>query len=270
VAVTIGVNMKAEYECLLYEEADGVATIALNRPEKLNALNPKLGEELGEVWRGLRMNDDVRVAVLTGAGDRAFSSGIDLTYEYPQPTSKFMINDDIRFIGPKSNDLWKPVIAAVNGIACGAAFFLLGECEMIIAADSATFFDPHLSHGMPAVAEPMFMYHLMPFGEIARMSLLSRAERMTAARALAIGLVQELVSRSELMEAARWAATVIAQHPDATAVEATVKAIWTAQSMSRDQALSVAPQLIQLTQTDRAMAERADELRQRAIEPRLR
>jgi enoyl-CoA hydratase/carnithine racemase len=264
------VQVTAEYECLLYEDSDGVATVTLNRPEKLNALSPTLGKELVDVWQRLRMNDDVRVAILIGAGDRAFSSGIDLTYEYPQPTSKFMVNDAIRDIGPKTNDLWKPVIAAVNGIACGAAFFLLGECEMIIAAESATFFDPHLSHGMPAVAEPMFMNHLMPFGELARMSLLSRAERLSAARAFAIGLVQEVVPREELLTAARWAATVIAKHPDATAVEATVKALWTAQSMPREQALSVAPQYIQLAQTDRPMAERADELRQRAIEPRLR
>jgi enoyl-CoA hydratase/carnithine racemase len=262
--------MTAEYECLLYDEADGVATVTLNRPDKLNALSPELGEELVAVWQGLRMNDDVRVAILTGAGDRAFSSGIDLTYEYPQPTSKLMINDAIRDIGPKSNDLWKPVIAAVNGMACGAAFFLLGEVEMIIAAEEATFFDPHLSHGMPAVAEPMFMLQRMPFGEIMRMSLLGRAERMSAARAFTIGLVQEVVPRDELMDAARWVATVIAEHPDETTVEATVKAVWTAQEMSFTQALSVAPQLIQLTQTDRPMAARADELRQRRIEPRLR
>jgi enoyl-CoA hydratase/carnithine racemase len=262
--------VKTEYECLLYEESDGVATITLNRPDKLNAFSPKQNEELVEVWRELRMNDDVRVAILTGAGERAFSSGIDLTYEYPQPTSKLMINDDLRMVGPKSNDLWKPVIAAVNGIACGAAFFLLGECEMIIAADSATFFDPHLTHGMPAVAEPMFMLQRMPLGEIMRISLLGRAERMSAARACEIGLVQEVVPFDQLMDAARWVATVIAGHPDATAVEATVKAIWTAQYMSIHQALQVAPQLIQLAQTDQPMAERADQLRQRKIEPRLR
>jgi enoyl-CoA hydratase/carnithine racemase len=262
--------VKTEYECLLYEEKDGVATITLNRPDKMNAFSPLQNEELVEVWQGLRMNDDVRVAILTGAGDRAFSSGIDLTYEYPQPTSKLMINDDLRMVGPKSNDLWKPVIAAVNGIACGAAFFLLGECESIIAADSATFFDPHLTHGMPAVAEPMFMLQRMPLGEIMRISLLGRAERMTAKRAYEIGLVQEVVPLDQLMDAARWMATVIAEHPDLTAVEATVKAIWTAQYMSIHQALQVAPQLIQLAQTDQPMAARADQLRQRQIEPRFR
>jgi enoyl-CoA hydratase/carnithine racemase len=262
--------VSTEYECLLYEESDGVATITLNRPDKLNAFSPTMNAELVEVWQALRMNDDVRVAILTGAGDRAFTSGIDLTFDYPQPSSKLMVNDDLRYVGPKTNDLWKPVIAAVNGLACGAAFFLLGECEMIVAAESATFFDPHLTHGMPAVAEPMFMLQRMPLGEIMRISLLGRHERMTARRAYEIGLVQEVVPADQLMDSVRWAAQVIADSPDQTAVEATVRAVWTAQYMSIHQALQAAPSLIKLAQGDHVMAERADALRQQKIEPRLR
>ena len=201
------------------------------------------------------MNDDVRVAIITGAGDRAFTSGIDLTFDYPQPTSKLMINDDLRYVGPKTNDLWKPVIAAVNGLACGAAFFLLGEVEMIIAAESATFFDPHLTHGMPTVAEPMFMLQRMPLGEIMRISLLGRHERMTAQHAHQIGLVQEIVPADQLMDSAMSAARVIAGMPEPTAVEATVKAIWTAQYMAIHQALQAAPSLIQLAQGEHAMAQ---------------
>ena len=262
--------MSAEYETLLYEESDGVATITLNRPDKLNAFSPTMNREHVAAWESLRMNDDVRAIILTGAGDRAFTSGIDLTFAYPQPTSKLMINDELRYVGPKTNDLWKPVIAAVNGLACGAAFFLLGEVEMIIATEDATFFDPHLTHGMPAVAEPMFMLQRMPLGEIMRISLLGRHERMSAARAREIGLVQEVVPADQLMDSARWAAQVIADMPDPTAVEATVKAVWTAQYMSIHQALQAAPSLIKLAQGDHAMAERADKLRQRKIEPRLR
>jgi len=262
--------MSESYETLLYDEADGVATITLNRPDKLNAFSPTMNRELVAVWESLRMNDDVRAIILTGAGDRAFTSGIDLTFDYPQPTSKLMINDELRFVGPKTNDLWKPVIAAVNGLACGAAFFLLGEVEMIIATEEATFFDPHLTHGMPAVAEPMFMLQRMPLGEIMRISLLGRHERMSAARAREIGLVQEVVPAGGLMDAARWAAQVIADMPDQTAVEATVKAVWTAQYMSIHQALQAAPSLIKLAQGEHVMAERADKLRQRTIEPRVR
>ena len=258
------------YETLLYEESDGVATITLNRPDKLNAFSPTMNRELVAAWQALRMNDDVRAIIITGAGDRAFTSGIDLTFDYPQPTSKLMINDELRYVGPKTNDLWKPVIAAVNGLACGAAFFLLGEVEMIIATEEATFFDPHLTHGMPAVAEPMFMLQRMPLGEIMRISLLGRHERMSAERAREIGLVQEVVPADQLLDSARWAAQVIADMPDPTAVEATVKAIWTAQYMSIHQALQAAPSLIKLAQGEHVMAERADKLRQQKIEPRLR
>ncbi len=262
--------MTTEYETLLYEESAGVATITLNRPDKLNAFSPTMNRELVAAWEALRMNDDVRAIILTGAGDRAFTSGIDLTFDYPQPTSKLMINDELRYVGPKTNDLWKPVIAAVNGLACGAAFFLLGEVEMIIATEEATFFDPHLTHGMPTVAEPMFMLQRMPLGEIMRISLLGRHERMSAARAREIGLVQEVVPADQLMDSARWAAQVIADMPDPTAVEATVKAVWTAQYMSIHQALQAAPSLIKLAQGDHVMAERADKLRQKKIEPRVR
>ena len=230
-----------------------------------------MNAELVAVWQALRMNDDVRAIILTGAGDRAFTSGIDLTFDYPQPTSKLMINDELRFVGPKTNDLWKPVIAAVNGLACGAAFFLLGEVEMIIATEEATFFDPHLTHGMPAVAEPMFMLQRMPLGrDHAHLAARPARAHDGAVAAREIGLVQEVVPADELMDSARWAAQVIADMPDQTAVEATVKAIWTAQYMSIHQALQAAPSLIKLAQGEHVMAERADKLRQRKIEPRLR
>ena len=66
-----------------------------------------------------------------------------------------MLDDPMMRIGPKTNDYWKPVIAAVNGMALGGAFYILGEVEFIIASDNATFFDPHVTHGMPCVYEPM-------------------------------------------------------------------------------------------------------------------
>ena len=259
-----------EFETLLYDEQDGVATITLNRPEKLNSFSPTQIDEIESVWKQLRFNDDVRVAIITGAGDRAFSTGIDLGYTHPQPPSRMMIDDPMLRIGPKKNDLWKPVIAAVNGMACGGAFYILGEVEFIIASEQATFFDPHVTHGMPCVYEPMFMLQRMPIGEIMRLSLLGRHERMTAARAQQIGLVQEVVPHAELLDAARWAARIIADSPDPLAIEATVKAIWTAQYMGLHQALQSAPALVNIVDGSTAIQERADNLRQQKIEPRLR
>jgi enoyl-CoA hydratase/carnithine racemase len=259
-----------EYECLRYEVDDGVATITLARPEKHNSFSPRQIREIKDAWNRVRFADDVGCALITGEGDRAFTSGYDLESEVaPQPGGPFMLDLPIAEIGPKSNDVWKPVIAAVNGMACGGAFYILGEVEFIIAADHATFFDPHVSHGMPAIYEPMFMLQRMPLGEIMRVSLLGRNERMTAQRAHEIGLVQEVVPLAELLETARWAAEAILSAPDQTAVQATMKAIWMAQQMSIQHALQSATMLLDTVGTE-TLAETGDRLRRRAIEPRLR
>jgi enoyl-CoA hydratase/carnithine racemase len=121
---------------------------------------------------------------------------------------------------------------------------------------------------MPCVFEPMLMLQRMPIGEIMRLSLLGRFERMSAKRAYEIGLVQEVVSPDKLMDAARWSAEVIAAAPDPLAIEATVKAIWTAQYMSIHQALQNAPTLINVCGL--GIPERANQLRQQKIEPRTR
>lgn len=259
----------SSYESLVYELADGIATVTLNRPDKHNSFSPQLIAEIRDVWQKVRFDADVRCVVVTGAGDKAFSTGIDLTYPHPQPPSKLMMNDPMLQIGPKSNDVWKPVIAAVNGMACGGAFYLLGEVEFIIASDNATFFDPHVTHGMPCVFEPMFMLQRMPIGEIMRLSLLGRHERMSAKRAHEIGLVQEVVAPADLMGAARWSAEAIVSAPDAGAIESTVKAIWNAQYMAFHQALQSAPSLITVVGGGEVAA-RADNLRQQKITPRVR
>src|ERR1700754_883947 len=195
--------------------------------------------ELKTVWRALRRHDDVRCVVLTGAGEKAFCTGIDRmeqmggegesTFDAEDAigsgSTPFMFNDPGDNIGPKSCDLWKPVIAAVNGMACGGAFYMLGEVEFIIASEDATFFDPHVTYGMTAAFEPMQMLTKMPFPEIMRMSLLGADERMSAERAREIGLVTEVVPRDELRERAGWAARVIADSP-AIAIQGTMRALW--------------------------------------------
>src|SRR5512143_694470 len=239
----------SEYETLLYEEKDGVAWVTLNRPDVHNAFNVQMQRELHALWRGLRRNDAVRVVVLTGAGDKAFCTGIDRTEtmgEYPKTgervvgsaSTPFMFDDPGANIGPKSCDLWKPVIAAVNGMACGGAFYMLCEVEFIIAAESATFFDPHVTYGMTAAFEPMHMLQKMPFHEIMRISLLGNHERLSAKRAHEIGLVSEVVPANELRAAAQWAAAAIASAPP-LAIQGTVRAIWAARELSRSQALGL-------------------------------
>ena len=238
-----------EFETLLYAEHNGVAWVTLNRPAVHNAFNGQMQRELHDLWRALRRNDAVRAIVLTGAGDKAFCTGIDRTETMAadsQPgertvgaaSTPFMFDDPGAHIGPKSCDLWKPVIAAVNGMACGGAFYMLGEVEFIIAAEHATFFDPHVTYGMTAAFEPMHMLQKMPFHEIMRLSLLGNHERMSAHRAHQIGLVSEVVPAARLREAAAWAAEAIASAPP-LAVQGTLRAIWAARELTRSQAIGL-------------------------------
>lgn len=231
------------FETIDYRVDEHVAWVVLDRPEVLNAFDARMRAELQRAWRTIRADDDVRVAVLTGAGDRAFCTGIDRSEISTGPEGVGSVGSPVHFddpgalIGPKSNDLWKPVIAAVNGMACGGAFYLLGECDIIIAAEHATFFDPHVTYGMASVFESIHMAYRMPLGEVLRMQLLGSHERMSARRAYEIGLVSEVVSAEELPVAARRLARTIASQPP-LAVQATLRATWTAVELGRSQALA--------------------------------
>jgi enoyl-CoA hydratase/carnithine racemase len=235
-----------EYETLLYEEADGVAWVTLNRPEVHNAFDSRMRADLRDLWDGLRDRDEVRCVVLTGAGNDAFCTGIDRN-EIPDGTDfdPLLYEDPGGDLGPKSRGLWKPVIAAVNGIACGGAFYMLAEADFMIAADHATFFDPHVTYGMTAVYEPILMSRRMPFGELMRMTLLGTHERISARRAYEIGLVSEVVPGAELDEAAGRVASIIASQP-ARAVQTTVRVLWTARDLSLRHALEMGGEFLGL------------------------
>ncbi|HSA53502.1 MAG TPA: enoyl-CoA hydratase/isomerase family protein [Yinghuangia sp.] len=232
-----------KFETLGYEQADGVAWVTLDRPDRLNAFDLVMIEELHGLWRDLRVDDDVRVIVLTGAGDKAFSTGIDRSVNIAQPASPYMPVDPMPKIGPKTSELWKPLIVAVNGFACGGAFYLLGECEFVIAAEHATFFDPHTTYGMVSGFESTHLAQRMPFGEVMRLTLMGNAERMSAQRAYETGLVSQVVPADRLHETARWAAEVIASYPP-HGVQGSLRALWAARDLTRAQALTIAPHLI--------------------------
>jgi enoyl-CoA hydratase/carnithine racemase len=237
------------YETLIYEQDGAVAWVTLNRPEVHNAFNSTMQLELRELWSDLRWDDSVRVIVLTGAGERAFCTGLDVSEAWsgqslPRETASegvlpFMMNDVGRLICPKQCDLWKPMIVAVNGMASGGAFYLLGDAEFVIASEHATFFEPHVTYGVAAAYEPIHLLAKMPMQEVMRMALLGNNERMSAQRAHQVGLVSEVVPGDQLHDAANWAAQRIAD-ASPLAVQGTVRAIWTGAEQSRGQALGVA------------------------------
>ena len=257
-----------EFETLLYEEDDGVATVTLNRPDVHNAFNQIMQSELRTLWRSLRRHDDVRAVILTGAGEKAFCTGIDRMESIEEgylgnkekrekmhnstgPVSTpFQYNDPGVNINPKQNDMWKPVIAAVNGMACGGALYMLGEADIVIAAEHATFFDPHVTYGMVAGFESMHLLQKLPLGETLRVVLLGAHERMSAARAHQLGLVSEVAPLPELLERAMWVAKAIASAP-VYAIQGTVRAVWMAHELSRREAMAQVSSFVSLgTQFD--------------------
>lgn len=290
----------ADFQTIDYTVDGAVAWVTLNRPEVHNSFDARMQQELRSVWRWLRRDDDVRAVVLTGAGDRAFCAGIDRTdvlgagkerndaaarRDGPGPdpdageepvhtgagTTPFMFDDPSEWIGPKTNDLWKPVIAAVNGLAAGGAFYMLGEVDVIIASENATFFDPHLTYGMVAVYEPIQLLAKMPFGELVRMTLLGNAERLSAERAHEIGFVSEVCPPAELHDRAKWVADTVAQ-ASPVAVQGTLRALWAGRELSRGQSLGVAWAFVALgnEQGEMAAGQEAFTARSRRVEPRLR
>jgi enoyl-CoA hydratase/carnithine racemase len=212
---------------VLFEVAGHVATITLNRPEKLNAFNEKMARDIAAIWSRVRDDDDIRVAVLRAAGDRAFCTGIDIAEgAWWDDENIWNQEDPGGLLGPRQHRVWKPVIAAVHGMAAGGAMYFLNESDIVICSEDATFFDPHASGGMVSALEPVGMLRRgVPLGDVLRWALLGSEERITAATALRLGLVTEVVPRDELWSAAQALAEEIAsRRPEA--IQGTIRAIW--------------------------------------------
>jgi enoyl-CoA hydratase/carnithine racemase len=270
----------ADYEAIIYEERDGVAWITLNRPQALNSFDTKMRAEVRDVWRSLRTNDDVRCAVITAAGERAFCVGVDrnaddtyVVFEkdtFYGTSNNYMYDDPGEDLGPKANDLWKPVVCAVNGMACGGAFYMIAESDIVIAADHATFFDPHVTYGQAAVYEPIKLLQHISLGNVLRMSLLGAHERISADTALQIGLVTQVVPYAELESTAEWIANAIASlAPNVSS--GTLRAVWAANDLGRLAAISMAPSILS-TATDKDVMRAGNEAfaSQPRITPRIR
>jgi enoyl-CoA hydratase/carnithine racemase len=215
------------YSTILYEtdREARVATVTLNRPDVLNAFNRQMCEELRDVWHVIKADTGVNAVVLRGAGDRAFSAGLDIKEDFGQPVDVWNHDDPGEFISPKWQKLWKPVVCAVHGVCTAGALYFLNESDVVICSDDATFFDSHVTYGLVSALEPVGLMRRIGLGETLRMALVGNAERVSAATALRLGLVSEVVARDELFARAHELASVIASYP-AVATEGTVRAIW--------------------------------------------
>jgi crotonobetainyl-CoA hydratase len=188
-------------------ERDGhVTTVTINRPEVMNAIHPPASAELSQAFDAFLADPDAWVAIVTGAGDKAFSAGNDLKFQaagnrVESPASGFA-GITSRFDNPK------PVIAAVNGLALGGGFEIVLACDIVIASEKASFGLPEPRVGLAALAGGL---HRLPrqIGMKPAMGMLLTGRRVEAREAQALGIVNEVVAPHQLMTIARrWAEAI--------------------------------------------------------------
>lgn len=229
-----------DYQTLRYQVEDGVAWIVLNRPDKLNAIDAVMDQELPQVWQQFAADEQARVAVITGAGERALCTGADLNN--PPASSDEMQLTQIRWT-PLQNRIRKPVICAVNGMAVGGGLHFVVDADIVIAADNAWFSDPHVAVGFVSGLEAVMLARRIPLTEVFRLVLLGGSERLSAEQAQRIGLVSEVVPQAQLRERAQALAAAIARHSP-SALARTKQAVWDSLEMPLSAALQHAWQLV--------------------------
>ena len=198
------------YETILYEVENRIATITFNRPDRLNAVSLLMIRELNDAYARAEGDDDVWTLIITANG-RAFCSGADVEtipedgkvpYE-GRYLSQYHEWEAPQEATPPFRTMAKPIVVAVNGICCGAGMDLVTTGDISIAAEDATFFDPHVSIGVVSGREMVRVARTLPINVAMRMALLGKHERMSAQRAYELGFITEVVAPDQLHTRAR-------------------------------------------------------------------
>jgi enoyl-CoA hydratase/carnithine racemase len=194
---------------VLFEVRNQVAYITLNRPDVMNAMDPETYQLLSQFWCEVRDNPEIRVAIITGAGEKAFTAGADLKTAIPRQPEKYEFwLTQKEMILNRGLEVWKPVIAAVNGYCLAGGMTLLMATDLRVAADNAVFEISEVKRGIfPANGGTQRILSQLPYAIAMEMILLGR--RFSAQEALRWGLVNRVVPQSELMTAAEEYAEVI-------------------------------------------------------------
>lgn len=197
-----------------YEVAEGIATITMDRPERLNAMDAEAYAALSQAWQEVRDDDKVRVAIITGAGDKSFTTGADLKsfVTNPDELSEFWLTQKGQLLN-RGLEVWKPVIAAVNGYCLGGGMTLLLATDLRIAANHATFNVAEVKRGvLPANGGTQRLLRQVPYA--VGMEMLLTGEPIDAHTAERWGLVNAVVPGEDLMAVARdYASRVAANAP---------------------------------------------------------
>ncbi len=213
-----------------YELREGIAWITLNRPERRNALTRRnMTVDLPEAWQRFSADDDARVAIVTGAGERAFCAGMDVK-ERAEGFSRASDGEESQQsapvrVSPRANAVAKPVIGAVNGVCTGVGMQIVADCDLLIASHDAYFSDARTSVGLVPALGVAELSRTLPVHEALRLLFLGRHGRLSAERAYQIGFVGELTPPGDLHAAAERLASVVMQNAP-HAVRLAKQALW--------------------------------------------
>jgi enoyl-CoA hydratase/carnithine racemase len=202
--------MTTKYEYILAEAKDRVLTVTINRPDARNALHSKANAELADAFDKFEADSELRVAIITGAGGKAFCAGNDLKATAAGEGLNLPISG---FGGLTSRfSCYKPIIAAVNGMAMGGGFEIALACDIIIAEEGAVFALPEPRVGLAAIGGGM---HRLPrkIGLSRAMSLLLTGRRISAAEGKELGFVAEVAKGDAVVAAGRWADEILLCSP---------------------------------------------------------
>ena len=221
-----------------YGPEERVAVITLNRPHADNAITTEMGARLTEILESIAVRPAVRVVILTGAGERAFSVGSDLRQRKSMTKEDWLRQrQDFDRTLYTMRQMRKPVFAAVNGIAYGGGSELAQSTDFIIASDNATFGQPEAMIGLSAGGgSPVFLPRVLPPGKALQM--LMTGDPITAQEAHRLGMVNELHPQAELMDAAHRIAAKIASNSP-TAVQAVKGAVRMGDGQPIEQAIAI-------------------------------
>lgn len=200
---------------VLYEQTGQIVTITLNRPEAMNAIDPETQQELIQAWTRFRDDDSAWVAILTGAGERAFSAGADLKKMIPRAVAAGHRRDRDPGLGgiTRSLEIWKPMIAAINGHCLAGGLELALACDLRLASRNAQFGLTEVRWAiMPGAGGTQRLPRAVPLAKALEMILM--AQVIDAEEAYRIGLVNRVVPLPDLMPlATEWARTLCERGP---------------------------------------------------------
>jgi enoyl-CoA hydratase len=222
------------YTTISVERHGPVGWLVFDRPGAGNAMNAAMFDDLEAAWTELNEDSAVRVIVNTGNG-AAFQTGLDLVELSGDPAalreqSRRTKHADLHFTA-WHQQVWKPVIAAVNGVCAGGGLHFIADADIAIAASGATFLDPHVSVGQVTAYEAIGLLRKIPAEAIMRMAFTGRYERLSAQRAFELGMISQVVDPPErLREEAQALAEKIARNSPA-ALAGTKRALWRALEM---------------------------------------